>query len=120
MGDESLNPTPEKSVLTERQQFWFDHLQACDASGNSVAQYAKEHDLSVTSLYQRRQEFRKRGLLPAPSCKVPSFATIRMTSDLASEDALRICFPNGVRIEWPMPRGEEAASLLLRSVAHLP
>ncbi len=119
MSDESLKPTPQDLEITERQQFWLDHVKACEASGDTATQYAKIHDLPVTSLYQRKKEFRKRGLLPTPSCKVPSFAKVRRTSDGVREGVLRICFPSGVRVEWLASSKGSEIKQLLQVVAHL-
>ncbi len=119
MSEESLKPTPQDLGLTERQQFWLDHIRACEASGSSTAQYAKNHDLRVASLYQRKKEFRKRGLLPTPLCKVPSFAKVRRTSDGVREGVLRICFPSGVRVEWLASSKSSEIKQLLPVVAHL-
>jgi len=86
----------------------------------STVAYAKEHGLSLYSLYQRRQEFRKRGLLPhAKQAAAGSFAKIRIASEGLREARLCIRFPNGICVDWPTPHDEEAASQLLRSVAHL-
>ncbi len=119
MSDKILNFTPKEPLLTERQQFWLDHIRACEASGDTAAQYAKIHDLPVTSLYQRKKEFRKRGLLLAPSCKTPSFAKVRNASGEVREKVLRICFPNGVCVEWPASSHEDEAKQLLQVVADL-
>ncbi len=119
MSDEILNPAPEEPALTERQQFWLDHIQACEASGGSARQYAEDHDLPVTALYQSKKDLRKRGVLPMPSRKAPSFAKVHMTAGDTREDVLRICFPNGVRVEWPASsRGDEVGQLL-QMVANL-
>ncbi len=119
MSDESLKPTPQDLGLTERQQFWLDHIRACEDSGSSATQYAKTHDLRVTSLYQRKKEFRKRGLLPTPSGKTPSFAKVRRTSDEVREGVLRICFPSGVRVEWLASSKGSEIKQLLQVVANL-
>ncbi len=34
-------------ALTVRQRYWLDHLQACAASGKSIAEYAVAHDLAA-------------------------------------------------------------------------
>jgi hypothetical protein len=49
----------DASNLTERQQYWFDHLRRCEASGSKLAAYAAEHDLSVASLYFHRRHFKQ-------------------------------------------------------------
>ncbi len=118
MSEEKSKPTPKDLGLTERQQFWLDHLRACEDSGSSAAQYAKDHDLRVTSLYQRKKQFRKRGLLSTPSCTAPSFVKVRSAPGKASEDVLRIFFPNGVRVEW-LTSSDDEASQFLQVVANL-
>ncbi len=119
MSDEILNPTPEEPVLTERQQFWLDHIQACEASGSSAKQYAEDHDLPVTALYQSKKDLRRRGLLPMPSRKAPSFAKVHMASDDARERVLRICFPSGIRVECPTSSRGAEVEQLLQIVANL-
>ena len=39
-----------KARLTERQQFWLDHLRVCREQGHTVRGYAKAHRLSVSGL----------------------------------------------------------------------
>ncbi len=119
MSDEILNPTPEEPVLTERQQFWLDHIHACEASGSSAKQYAEDHDLPVTALYQSKRDLRRRGLLPTSLHKTPSFAKVHMTAGDTRKDVLRICFPNGIRIEWPTSSRGGEVKQLLQMVANL-
>ncbi len=119
MNAESLNSTSGKPVLTECQQFWLDHIKTCDAAGSTAKQYAKEHDLSLAALYQHKKELRKRGLLPAPSRKTPSFAKVRMASSKTPEAVLRICFPNGICVEWSTSSQAAEVKQLLQMVANL-
>jgi len=37
--------------LTKIQRFWLKHHQACQASGKSQADYAREHGLAIKSIY---------------------------------------------------------------------
>ncbi len=119
MRGKRLKPTSQDLGLTERQQFWLDHIKACEASSDTATQYAKAHDLPVTSLYQRKKEFLKQGLLPTPSGKTPSFAKVRMASDEMCEGVLCIFFPNGVRVEWATSSQEDEVKQLLQVVANL-
>ncbi len=41
-------------VTTEKQQFWLNHLEAADRSGKSIAEYAREHNLTAQRLYRWR------------------------------------------------------------------
>ena len=47
-------------TLTAKQQFWSRHLQQADAFDGSMADYARQQDLPVQSLYQWRNTLRKR------------------------------------------------------------
>lgn len=116
---EILKPVPEEPVLTERQQFWLAHIRACDASGSSAKQYAKDHDLPVTALYQCKKDLRKRGVLPMASRNVHSFAKVRMASGERREGVLRIDFPNGVCVEWSASSQGADVKQLLQMVADL-
>jgi len=40
--------------LTVKQQFWFDHISAAQASAHPLSDYAAEHNLSVKALYNWR------------------------------------------------------------------
>jgi len=49
-------------VLTEKQQFWFEHLEAADHSGLSIADYAKANSLKAQTLYQWRSTLKSRSV----------------------------------------------------------
>jgi len=48
--------------LTERQQYWLDHIQACEESGDTTKAYAEVHGLSVSMMYSWRKELTMRGV----------------------------------------------------------
>lgn len=37
--------------LTAKQQFWFDHLKACAAAGQSMRDYANQQGVDITAFY---------------------------------------------------------------------
>ena len=43
---QSMIPT-----LTRRQRFWLDHIQACEVSGKSMAEYAASQDIAVRAIW---------------------------------------------------------------------
>ena len=55
-----------QTPLTEKQQFWLSHVQACDESGQSMRAYADANGLSVTALYNWKSVLRGKGALDAP------------------------------------------------------
>ena len=42
--------TDSKSGITERQQFWLDHIKAAEAGGGTLVDYAAHHELKVRDL----------------------------------------------------------------------
>ena len=56
-----------KSAITARQQYWLDHVNAAQASGGSLIQYAEANDLKVKDLYQWKTSLIKRGHLEKPA-----------------------------------------------------
>lgn len=48
------------STLTEKQQYWSEHLQKAEAFDGTMADYARQQGLSPQHLYQWRSELRKR------------------------------------------------------------
>ena len=51
-----------KARLTERQQFWLDHLRVCREQGHTLRGYAKAHGLSVSGLYTAHLTLKSRGV----------------------------------------------------------
>ena len=54
----------DDSTLTERQQYWLKHIRACDASGQTTIDYAREHGIKVKSMYSARQALAEKGTVP--------------------------------------------------------
>lgn len=44
---------------TQRQQFWFDHVQAAQAFSGTMAEYARTHNLNAKYLYNWGAIFRR-------------------------------------------------------------
>ena len=61
------------SSRTIKQQFWLDHLHACDQQGITMKQYAAEHSLAIGAFYEAKASLRKKGLIDTPA-KKPLFA----------------------------------------------
>ena len=49
--------------ITERQQYWLDHIQAADAFDGSIANYARTEGLKPNELYSWKGILARRGLL---------------------------------------------------------
>ena len=52
-------------ALTERQRYWLEHIQACQQSGKSIAEYATEHGFTARAMYGGKKILVKKGVLPA-------------------------------------------------------
>jgi len=55
----------EGATLTERQRYWLDHVQACAASGKTIAEYAAAHGLAAQAMYAGKKRLVKKGILPS-------------------------------------------------------
>lgn len=85
--------------LTQRQQFWLDHLKRCQAQGQRLSTYAKAHNLSAGALYQSKALFSKRGLLGERHEGAPPFARV-CVSEAVAGPVLRLRLRNGVVAEF--------------------
>jgi hypothetical protein len=54
----------EGTALTERQRYWLEHVQACAASGKTIAEYAADHNLAAQAMYAGKKLLVKKGVLP--------------------------------------------------------
>ena len=106
----------EKSGLTERQRFWLEHWQRCQATPGTIKAYALTHELSLPAMYFWRRELIARGLLEGEPRRV-RFRKLAVLSE-AKPVPFRILFPNGVVVEWADSPGHVEA--MLRMAALLP
>src|SRR5882757_6143318 len=49
--------------LTSRQRYWLEHIRAAMAGGGTVAEYAKQHGLSMAGLYNAKSVLSRLGAL---------------------------------------------------------
>lgn len=110
-----------ESKLTSQQRFWLDHLQACEAGGETMKGYAKRKGLSVHGLYGARRRVRSLGIPPAPagSRKRPSFAKVMVREAPAELGRCRVRLPNGAIMEWDVPLAAQPLELLFQAVVRL-
>ncbi|MBF0400049.1 MAG: hypothetical protein H7836_10080 [Magnetococcus sp. YQC-3] len=103
-------------VLTEKQRFWLEHWQRCQATPGTIKEYATTHELSLPAMYFWRRELITRGLLEEVRRRV----RFRKLAVLPEERPMpfRILLPNGVVVEWADSCGRVES--LLRMAASLP
>ena len=90
-----------RGELTERQRYWLDHLNACEALGETTKAYAELHGLSVSMMYSWRKELTIRGVYSRHSggTRSPRFDRVQVFDSKVPTGAWRIALPNGVQIE---------------------
>ncbi len=105
-----------ESGLTEKQRFWLEHWQRCQATSGTIKAYAIAHGLSLPAMYFWRRELIARGLLGGESRRV-RFRKLAILPE-ACPIPLRILFPNGVVVEWA--GNPDHTESMLRMAASLP
>jgi len=53
----------EDTALTERQRYWLEQIQACEASGKTIAEYAAAHGLAAQAMYAGKKMLVRKGVL---------------------------------------------------------
>jgi hypothetical protein len=83
--------------LTAHQRACLEHIQACEASGMTVAAYAAEKGLAVRTLYDARKVLKRKGSV---AVRQPSrFQRVRVAA--ADADAKwQVALPNGVTVAF--------------------
>ena len=87
-----------KSVITERQQYWLDHVQAAEAFNGTLVEYAKVEGLKVKDLYQWKTILTRRRFL-ACKAKAAAFVPVRKAVSTSKTIRAALVLPNGARIE---------------------
>jgi len=87
--------------LTERQQYWLKHIQACGQLGQTTKTYADSHGLSVSMMYSWRKKLAVRGVLPRQSNggRGTGFDQVQIVEPGIPAGVWRITLPNGVQVE---------------------
>ena len=105
-----------KARLTERQQFWLDHLRVCREQGQTLRGYAKAHGLLVSGLYTARSTLKSRGVLSEPARSASTFVPVRIAPGGA---AFRVHLLNGVVVEVPAQVEGTACATVLDCASRL-
>ena len=103
-------------ALTDRQRYWLEHIQACEASGKSIAEYAAAQEFGAQAMYAGKSSLVKKGVLPAT--QPPRFQRVQvMEATLSSQ--WRIGLPNGVSVAFVGEVDGQALTTILHSAASL-
>lgn len=84
--------------LTARLQGWLDHVRACEAGGQTMAEYAKAHGLALKAFYNGRTHLIRRGVLKSKT-QGAVFRRVGVVSRISGALTCRMHFPNGLMVE---------------------
>ena len=84
-------------ALTERQRYWLEHIQACEASGKSMAEYAVSQGIAVRAMYGGKKTLIKKGIFPA--AQPARFQRVQVM-EAPSSSQWRVGLPNGVSVAF--------------------
>ena len=108
----------KENPLTERQQYWQNHIRACDSAGQTSVDYARQHGMNVKSLYSARKALAQKGQLPR--AQPPRFQKAEVSSSHLHRDSQwRIQLPNGVAIEFGGQVDARTLSIVLSTTVSL-
>ena len=106
----------EEAALTERQRYWLEQIEACEASGKTIARYAADQGLHVHAMYGAKKVLVGKGVLPrthrARFQRVQT-AAVRVINEW------RIQLPNGVSVDFSGPVDAGSLSTVLNTVVRL-
>ena len=106
----------DETVLTERQRYWLEQIQACKAQGSSVAAYASAHGLEVRTMYGAKKVLVRKGVLP----RTHHARFQRVQTPAARIDGdWRIRLPNGVSVDFSGSVDAVNLSTVLNTAASL-
>jgi len=111
--------TKPKQSVTERQQYWLDHIKAADASDGSLVEYAAAHDLKVKDLYQWKTMLSRRGLLAGRTGK-RAFVSVAARPVSVSPTSCTITLRNGVRLQFAGALDAATLGQILSAAGALP
>ena len=103
-------------TLSHRQQYWLEHIQACEASGKSMVEYAATQGFPVQTLYASKKRLANKGALSGVHS--PRFQRVQVLNASPSSQ-WRIGLPNGVSVAFVGEVDSGALSAVLNAVAAL-
>ena len=103
-------------ALTDRQRYWLEHVQACEASGKSMVEYAASQDIAVRDMYAGKKILVKKGVLPGT--RAVRFQRVQVMEATVSNQ-WRIGLPNGVSVAFVGEVDTQALTTILHSAASI-
>ena len=104
------------STLTDRQRHWLEHVQACEAAGKTIVEYAATQEFCAKDMYAGKSVLVKKGVLPAT--QPTRFQRVQVMEATASSQ-WRIGLPNGVSVAFAGEVDSRALTTVLNVSASL-
>jgi hypothetical protein len=104
--------------ITDRQQYWLDHIRAADTFDGSIADYARSEGLKPKELYSWKGILARRGLLGTEAAAESQAGFVRVIAP-ARPMGMSLVLPNGVRLEWHGDLGSEQLEALVLTASRL-
>ena len=101
-------------ALTGRQRYWLEHIQACEASRKSMAEYAASQGIAVRAMYGGKKILVQKGILPTAQ---PSRFQRVEVMEATVGNQWRIGLPNGVSVAFAGEVNTQALTAILHSAA---
>jgi hypothetical protein len=101
-------------ALTDRQRFWLKHIQACEASGKSIAAYSAEQGIAARAMYGGKKVLVKKGVLA--TIRPARFQRVQVMGATVGNQ-WRIGLPNGMSVAFAGEVDTQALTAILRSAA---
>lgn len=90
----------EELTLSEAEQYWHDHIQACETSGKTISAYTAENNLRMWKFHNWKNRLIKKGLVFRSRRKY-RFQKVSIAKGISGErENTKIHFPNGMVLEW--------------------
>jgi hypothetical protein len=103
-------------ALTQRQRYWLEHIQACEASGKSIVEYAAAQGIAARAMYAGKKTLVKKGVLPGTH--PARFQRVQVLEAPVSSQ-WRIGLPNGVSVAFAGEVDARTLTTVLSSAASI-
>lgn len=104
----------DKQALTERQRYWLEQIQACEASGESLNAYAEAQGFAAGAIYAAKKVLIRKGLLGQSPAR---FQRVHAVPSPVCE--WRVELPNGAAVGFSGAVDTDALSAVLQAVSRL-
>ena len=104
--------------ITERQQYWLDHIRTADALDGSMADHARSEGLTPKELYSWKGILARRRLLSERATFEKASGFVRVIAPTRPL-GMSLVLPNGVRLEWHGALGPEQLEALALTASRL-